>query len=298
MTTARSSAVLLSLLAACSSPPPRPDAEPLFAALERGTAAQALEASAELAQVYDDSMRPRLARALEAAPARTLQLIGDLGTKGSARLLLERLPELLEAEPAVSRMAAVAAGLRRLRPATRPLLARFDRLDERAALRALGRIWERRLEDPPLAREEEIDRLSVFALAHRRAMGADVTVEACEALLKLMTRPELEDFLGKHAGDKFFARRFCDEAVRRKGFDAVKGARIHEALLASPDLALVAEILATSPHAIRPQLVRPFLDDRREAERGYRLCDAAATRLSGKSPATREERDALIRSLK
>jgi len=293
--TARAAAFFL--LAACS-PAPREDLEPLFVTLERGSALGAMEASAKLAQAYDDSWLPRLGRSLDAAPVRALQLIGDLTTDGSAKLLLERLPKLLAADPAASRMAVVASGLRRLRAATPTLLDRFEKLDEKAALRALGRIWDRALNDPPPPRAQEIDRLSVLALVHRRATGADVTVEACEAMLKVMSRDELEGFLGKHAGDKFFARRFCDEAVRRKGFDPVKGARIHEALLSSPDLELVAEILHTSPHAIRPELVRPFLHDRRAVKGDYLLCDAAATRLSGRSPNTRAERDALIQSLK
>src|SRR5205807_3129313 len=125
-----------------------------------------------------------------------------------------------------ARMAAVASGLRRLKEATTALL---HHPEEAPVLRALGRIWAQHLEAPPLPRIEEIDRLTVFAVAHRQAMGASATLEACEAMLAVMTERELTDFLGKHAADKFASRRLVDEAVRRPGFDMEKGPHIHEA---------------------------------------------------------------------
>lgn len=298
----RTAALFLAACMAAQEPPGRDDPEPLFRAIETGSALEALEASGKLAKAFDDSLVPRLARLLDASPrvaARGLQLAGELETAGSAKLLLERLPRLLESEDAdLARAAAVTAGLRRLRPATDPVLAWYGRSDDPAALRALGRIWERRLADPPLPRAEEIPRLAVLTLLHRLSTTAAASVESCEAMLRVMTRAELEDFLGKHAGDRFHARALCERAARRKGFDPEKGARIHEALLRNPDLELVAEILAASPHRLREALVRGFLDDRRPAKDDLLLCDLAATRLSGKRPATRAERDALIESLK
>ncbi len=294
---------LLLALAACPGAPPREDPESLFRAIETGPAIEAMDACASLARAWDDAWLPRLEKLLDGPPrpcARALQLAGDLRTEGSARLLLGKLPRLLESPDAeTARLAATAAGLRKLRAATAPLLAWYDRTADPAALRALGRIWSQGLQDPPLPRADEIDRLGVLAVVHRIAMGAGATLEACEATLRAMTRPELEDFLGKHAGDRFASRRLCDRAVRRKDFDPAKGARIHEALLLNPDLDLAAGILETSPHALRAELVHPFLDDRREARDGLLLCDAAAARLSGRPlPAAREERDALIRSLR
>jgi hypothetical protein len=274
MTTARSS-VLLAFLAACSSAP-RQDAEPLFRALETGTAAQAMTASEKLAEIYEDADLPRLEKALDAAPVRTLQLIGELSTEGSAKLLLDRLSYLLEKERETARMAAVAAGLRRLKEATAALL---HHPEEPSVIRALGRIWAQPLDAPALPRAEEIDRLTVLAVAHRQAMGAHATLEACEAMLSVMTGAELSDFLSKHAAHRFAARSLCDEAVRRPGFDAEKGLRIHEALLSSPDVALVAGILATSPFPLREELVRGFLKDPRATPSGTKLSDAAATRL-------------------
>ena len=233
------------VLSSCSAEEPRQDVEPLFKAVETGGAMDALDASARLAKVYDDSMQPRLEKLLGSAPLRALQLIGELQTEGSAKLLLERLPGLLASkEKDVPRMAEVACGLRKLRAAT-PLL--IERTEDKAALRALGRIWEHALDDPPLERKDEIGRLSALALVHRTAMGATSSLEACEAMLKAMTKEELDDFLAKHAKDKFYARRFCDEAVRKKGFDPKKGARLHEAFLANPDADLVAAILESTP---------------------------------------------------
>ncbi len=275
------------------------DPEPLFRALETGTPLEAIDAASKLARAWDDARLPRLVRSLEVAPPRALQLLGDLRTEGTAKLLLAKLPALLDSgKPETARQAVVAAGLRRLRAATAPLVERFEKLDERALLRALGRIWDRTLDDPPLEKGDEIVRLSVLAIAHRQAMGASSSVEACEAMLKVMGGTELGDFLKKHADQKFFARGHCDEAVRRRGFDPAKGARVHEALLASPDALLVADILAASPHALPEEAVRKRLDDRRPAGVDLLVCDAAAKRLTGKAPATREERDALLRSLR
>src|SRR5262249_18492170 len=151
-------------IAGCSEAPPREDLEPLFHALESGSAAEAMAAGEKLATSYDDSDLPRLAKALDAAPVRTLQLIGELMTEGSAKLLVDRLSYLLEAKDReTARMAAVAAGLRRIKEATPALL---HHPEEPAVIRALGRIWAQSLDSPPLPRAEEIDRLTVFAVAH------------------------------------------------------------------------------------------------------------------------------------
>lgn len=255
-----------------------PEVEELFKAVETGKPMEALDASARLARAYDDAMLPRLARTLDAVPLRALQLIGDLGTEGSARLLLERLPKLLESKEAdVPRMAQAACGLRKLRGAT-PLL--IERTGDKAALRALGRIWERALDDPPLPRKEEIERLTVLALVHKAAMGTGPSLEAVEAMLKIQARDELDDFLAKHAKDKFFARRFCDEAVRKRGFDPKKGARVHEALLGSPDPDLVAGILESTPYELAREAVRLLLKDARATHDGRKIRDLASKRLN------------------
>jgi hypothetical protein len=292
-------------LAACSAAPTSAEnlakAEPHFRALEAGSAEQAFLAIEDLTASWDDAWIPRLERTLAGPPrgaVLALDLIGHLTTAATARLLESRLPALLDS-PALAGRAAVAAGLRGLKTSTLPLLEYYDKAEDAAALRALGRIWAQRLEAPPLPRRDEIDRLAVLRLVHRRAMGADPLPEAVEAMLRIMTREELEKFLSTYVPVKAATAGRCDAAVRRRDFDPVKGARIHEAFLSSPDLALVAEILATSPHRLREPLVAGFLDDRRDAGGGLLLCDAAARRLSGRPlPASRAERDALIRSLR
>lgn len=276
------------------------DPEPLFRRMETGKPVEAMQATVQLARDWDDASLPRLERSLEVRPARALLLVAELKTAATGRLLLRQLPELLDAgDPDTARMALAAAGLRRLRGATPALLDRFEKLDEAAALRALGRIWTRGLDDPPLERRHEIDRLTVLALSHRLAMGASSTLDACATMLSVMTREELDGFLEKHAGDRFFARSHVDQAVRRRGFDPAKGARVHAALLRNPDLELVASILGSSPHALPRKAIAALLDDRRKVAGEDLLCDFAAARLSKeKLPEGRAGRDALIERLK
>ena len=256
------------------------DPEQLFGTLETGSPVEALEASARLVGLYDDTMQPRLEKLLGARPLRALQLLGELPTPGSAKLLLGRLPGLLASpDPEVVRMAEVASGLRRLRGATGPLL---ERTGDKAALRALGRIWDRKAGDPALERADEIDRLSTLALVHRISMGAESSVESCEAMLRTMTGEELDDFVAKHAKDRFYARRFCDEAVRRKGFDPKKGARLHEAFLGNTDADLVGGILDSSPFELPPEAVRALLGDERKTSQGRTVGELARKRLGEK----------------
>ena len=155
----------------------------------------------------------------------------------------------------------------------------LERTGDKAVLRALGRIWARGSGDPPLERKDEIGRLSALTIVHRIAMGATTSLEACEAMLKAMTGEELDDFLAKHSKDRFYARRFCDEAVRKKGFDAKKGARVHEALLASPDADLVGGILTSTPFDLTPEAVRALLKDERKTSDGRALGELASKRL-------------------
>jgi len=276
----RNSALFLGLWVwamGCSSGP-REDVEPLFHTLETGTVAEAMAASEKLESIYEDGDLPRLEKALDVAPVRTLTLIGELTTDGSAKLLLDRLPYLLEAkDPETARMAAVTAGLRRLKGATAALL---HHPEEPPVIRALGRIWAQTLDAPALPRAEEIDRLTVLAVAHRQTMDVGGTIEACEAMLSVMIESELRDFLKKHSADRFPARRLCDDAVRRPGFDAEKGLRVHEALLASPDAGLVAAILTSSPFPLREELVRGFLKDPRTTTNGVKLSEVAEKRLN------------------
>src|ERR1041384_5394149 len=152
MTTVRSSVLLVLALAGCSSAP-REDLEPQFRALASGTPLEATAAAEKTAPAYDDEDLPRLTKALDAAPGRSLTLIGELMPEGSARLLVDRLSYLLESKDRdVARMAAVAVGLRRLKEATPALL---HHPEEAAVVRALGKIWAQGMDAPPLPRAEE-----------------------------------------------------------------------------------------------------------------------------------------------
>ncbi|HLY08357.1 MAG TPA: hypothetical protein VKW04_03520 [Planctomycetota bacterium] len=273
----RPAPLLFLALSACAHSPTAEEVEPLFLTIENGNAVQAMAATEKLVAAYDDTHLPRLEKMLDAKPVRALQLISELSSDGSGKLLLSHLSYLLESKDAeVARMAAVASGLRRLRAATAALL---HHPEEPSVIRALGRIWEQDLDAGPLPREEEIDRLTVLAVVHRQTMGVNPGVESCEAMLLVMNAAELTDFLHKHAGDKFPSRRLCDEAVRRPGFDPDKGLLIHDALLQSPDVAFVAGILESSPFPLREDLVKGFLKDDRTVREGVRLSDLAAARL-------------------
>lgn len=270
-------ALLALLLASCSHASTAEELEPLFVMVETGSPRQAVNASEKLVAAYDDSHLQRLEKTLDARPERALQLLSELSSDGSAKLLLSRLSYLLESkDPETARMAAVAAGLRRLKGATQALL---HHPEEPAVIRALGRIWEQDLDEGALPREEEIERLTVLAVIHRQAMGANPTLDACQSMLSVMTREELTAFFHKHATDKFYARLLCEEAVRRPGFDTDKGRFVHEALLRNPDPGLVAVILETSPFPLDTDLVRGFLTDERPAHDGLLLKDIAAARL-------------------
>lgn len=273
----RASLVLVLLLASCSHAPTAAELEPLFHTLETGSAMEAMTATEKLVAEYDDAHLPRLTKALDAAPVRALQLIGELSTDGSAGLLINHLSYLLESkDPETARMAAVAAGLRRLKAASEILL---HHPEEPAVIRALGRIWDQDLDSPVLPNPEEIERLTVLQVVHHQAMSGAATIESCEAMLSVMTGTELRSWLKKNAGDRFYARRLCDQAVRRPGFDADKGLLIHEALLSNPDAELVAAILDSSPFPLHEERVREFAKDERKIPGGTTVGDAAAKRL-------------------
>lgn len=273
----RAALFLLLSLAACSHTPTAAEVEPLFHTLETGSAVEAMGATEKLVAEYEDAHLPRLTKALDAAPVRTLQLIGELSTDGSAGLLLNHLSYLLESkDPEVARMAAVAAGLRRLKAASETLL---HHPEEPAVVRALGRIWDQDLDSPALPRQEEIERLTVLSVIHHQAISGAATIETLEAMLSVMTGEELRSWLAKNAGDKFHTRRLCDQAVRRPGFDADKGLLIHEALLSNPDAELVAAILDSSPFPLHEERVREFVKDERKIPGGATVGEIASKRL-------------------
>src|SRR5580765_8807931 len=94
----RPALLLLLTLSACSHAATAEQLEPLFLTLENGSPRQAIEATEKLVAAYDDTHLARLEKALEAKPVRTLQLLSELSTEGSAKLLLSHLSYLLESK--------------------------------------------------------------------------------------------------------------------------------------------------------------------------------------------------------
>ncbi len=275
----------------------------LFLVLERDkTPENALAAIAGLAPLLSADDLPKLDALLGGAdPTRVLILLRQARLGGAVPLLEKHAAELL-ASKAAARVALGTLGALRVRGATQPVLDYLGSDDDDAAYKALGRLWEQKLDAPALAREDERTRLTVLIHVVRPAMvGGDGA--ACDAMLRIMTRAELDELLAKNAKDRFKARAAMAEACARESFDAKKGAMVHAALLANPDADVVAFILWSSPHVLD---VRVLLGDERAAKlRGQpdaRVCDYAAARLEADAakrptelPASAEERAALLK---
>ncbi len=265
----------------------------LFFLVEREKPERAFAVISSLALLLAAEDLPRLDTLLAAAdPSRTLLLLRQARLGAAHPMIAKRSPELLKGKAA--KVALGTMGALRVRDATQAILDYLDRddADFRAAMRALGRIWEQKLEAAALQQKDEHRRLTVLALAHGLGMRAD-DKDAIEAMLRVMTSKELDEFLAKHAKDKFSARAVVAEVCGEQAFDAKKGALVHRALLSSPDGDLVALILWSSPHTLAP--VR-LLDDTRGAKvRGVpevRLCDYAAARLEAEAAKSNPEIDA------
>ncbi|MBI4563090.1 MAG: hypothetical protein HY716_00145 [Planctomycetes bacterium] len=269
----------------------------LLKVIEREDSAPALAAILAAARLIGPSEEPWIENALASQDA----------TKRMRVLLLLRESRLAEARPLLARHAKTLLDPRRkdvagvalgamsacgAREATPDIMDYFFSTDgDGAALRALGKIWDCSAQAPALPREEERFRLRVQLTAHRLAMGPASTAESAEAMVRVMTLAELDDFLNKQAGEVFPARGFIAAAAARPDFDAVKGRRIHEALLASPDETLAARILWGSPHELDPKAVRSLLEDERSVRTDglprARMCDFAAARLTAQTDKTK-----------
>jgi len=294
----RGSAVLL-LVGACASPPD-PAADPVLDRLRAGEAPRELQYdknpvwTAEIAEALRENRPWKSDRDAFAAivyfaanlghdhlPVVEGLLRSEVPESRMRGLLIARLctaieildllnryaAELLDsAKPEIARVALGAMGHRRAQGATEAILDYFEASDDPAALRALGRIWEGAGESPL--------RTAVHLVAHKLTMSPAATHESAEALLRVMSDPELEEFLSKWAGDKFPARTLAVASAGAKDFPSARGRKVHEAFLANPDGDLVAALLLTSPHRLDRAAVVPLLGDEREA-----VSTAAAGRL-------------------
>jgi hypothetical protein len=193
----------------------------------------------------------------------------DLLEKHSAALLDPK-------DKQVAGVALGAAGHRRAKGTTEAILTYYEATEDPSALRALGRIWDDGKDDPL--------RTAVLLVAHAEAMSNAVDEglageEATGAMLRVMTDPEVVEFLAKWAAEPFGARHHAVKVAGAKDFKAARGRRIHEALLRNPDAGVVSTILWRSPHKLDPELVKPLLDDERATPGGAKICDYAAARL-------------------
>ncbi len=278
----------------------------LFQLLEPFHGAEhAFQAVTALSLLLTSEDVPALRKLLDSKdPRRAILLIRQARFAPASLMLLDQARLFLTFKGDTPKVTLGALGALRLRDSTQAILDYLDRddADFRTAMRALGRIWEQKLDTAPLEPKDEHRRLTVLALAHGLGMRAD-DKDALEAMLRVMTSKELDEFLAKHAKDKFSARGQVAAVCEEQAFDAKKGALVHRALLANADGDLVALILWSSPHALAP--VR-LLDDTRGAKlRGVpeaRLCDYAAARLEAeeakKNPVIDESKDAREKLLK
>ena len=220
---------------------------------------------------------------------RFLDLLARCPKPQAARLVRLLAPFLLNAdEIALSKSALGALATHRVQAATSRILDLWtdsddDRLSDRC-LRALGWIWDTPMDAPPDPEHEEL-RLQALLAAHRITMSGAATEDSCTALLRIMNQGEFEDFLGKHAGDRFPQRRLFAKVSAEPTFDRQKGGALHTALLGSPDVDLVAELLLTSPHTLPVERIADFLSDDRLVEKedypeNTTLAECAAVRLA------------------
>ena len=200
-------------------------------------------------------------------------LIVRLSTSPESLELLPRYATALldTATPKVAKVALGAMSYRRARGTTEAILAYYEATDEPAALRALGRIWEGGGENPL--------RTAVLVVAHSLAMSPAATAESADAMLRVMTDAELDEFLAKWVPETFVSRELVVAAAGDKGFDRARGRKIHEAFLKSPDANVVTGILWSTPHKLGAAAVSTLLDDERVTKNGVKVCDHAAARL-------------------
>jgi hypothetical protein len=283
----------------------REHVEELFLVLERESPRLALAVIPTLAGFVGEEHLPRLDGYLagqdETLAGRALFLIGE--SRFGAALLEKHAEKWLATK--LARVTLHALGACRVKSATEMVRRHYEEKVDDAALRCLGRIWEQKLDAKPLAREEERERLKTFLVLHRLTMISAPTAESAEAMLRVMTGAELDEFLRKQAPEKFASREFVAKAAAARGFEKAKGARIHAALLASPDPNLAAWILWTTPFTLDKAAVAALLE--KDAPVGHpdlpkeaKLCDYAAVRLTvlsgqeAKMPETAEKRAAMV----
>ena len=196
--------------------------------------------------------------------------------------LLEKHAAMLLAKKGLARPTLHAIGQCRARGATEAVLDYYAKSDDAACVKCIGKLWEQRSDAKPLEKKDETTRLIVLILLHPLATGPSCNKESVDAMLRVMTMTELNDFLDKHAKALFVSRQLVANAAVDRVFDKAKGAKIHAALLESPDAQLVASILWTSPHKLdaKPLLTNEKVVKGADWPEGTKVCEIAAVRLA------------------
>ncbi len=210
---------------------------------------------------------------------RAVLLMGEARFGGA---LLEKHAAKLLAKKGMGKPTLHAMGQCRARGATTAVLDYYETSSDESSLKCLGRMWEQRIDAKPLSKDDDLQRQAVYILLHHYAMGALGTKENVDAMLRVMTGAELDDFLAKHAKAAFVSRQLVASAAGAKGFEKAKGERIHDALLESPDAQLVASILWTSPYKLdaKPHLTNEKVVKGEKWPEGTKVCEIAAVRLA------------------
>lgn len=275
----------------------------------------AYEAVFALSTMVDEKLLPLLESKLDGArdvQIRAFTVLAESRFAGAAGAIEKRVGLLDPADRERSKAVLRAVAGCRARGAHDAVLAYYEKSDppDDQAIRALGRIWEMKLDAKPLERKDEIRRLTVQLMIRRLALNAASTELQAEALLRILTKEELEKFLKDFAGEKFVSRREVAAAAMAKGFDRAKGAFVVAAFLANPDPSLVSRIVVLSPHPLPKEALAKLLfreEDAKieEAPEVSRVCDLAAWRLAKQIdrkdveiPAEADQRDAIVREWK
>lgn len=275
----------------------------------------AYEAVFALSTMLDEKLVAALEPKLDGARdlrIRAFTVLAESRFAGAAPAIEKRLNLLDPADRELSKAVLRAVAGCRVRAAHDAVLAYYEKTDppDDQAVRALGRIWEMKLDAKPLERKDEIRRLTTELMIRRLVMSAASTEVQAEALLRILTKEEFEKFLKDFATEKFVSRREFAAAAMARGFDRAKGIRLVEAFLANPDPSLVSRIVVLSPYPIPKEALAKLLfreEDAKidEAPGASRVCDLAAWRLSKQIdrkdveiPAEVEKRNAIVQAWK
>lgn len=291
----------------------REDADALLALLSHSSVKVAYAAAFGLAPLLDQTLLPDLEKKLEGTEEvqiRTLTVLVESRVATAGAILTKRLAWLDADRPERAKALLRALAACRVRAAHEAVLAYYEKTEDDLAVKALGRIWETKLDAPLLERSDEIRRLSTLLLVRRLALSGATNETFCDALLRLLTKEEFEKFLADYSAESFFARRVIVAAALARGFDRTKGMRLAESFLASPDAGLVGQILVNSPYELPREKLAVLLDQTKDAKidaapEHSRVCDLAVWRLTlqidrreDEIPPELEKRDERVRNWK